>query len=107
MDPDRTFKAVPIKTPPCPSKGLRRQQEIDALKRQMANLQKMIETARPSQIGNKVVVKAVDETAKIVMEDYKMTDLKDNIRHGEGVAPKLPGKRWRTITSAGCVSGWN
>jgi hypothetical protein len=43
-----------------------------------------------AQIGKNVRVKAVDETAKIVMEDYQMTDLKDNIRHGENVAPKLP-----------------
>ena len=90
----RTFKAIPIKDPPCPSKACAAKQEIEALKRQMANLQKMIEDQHaPSQIGNKVVVKAVDETAKIVMEDYKMTDLKDNIRHGESVAPKLPGQQ--------------
>ena len=33
--------------------------------------------------------KAVDTTANIVMEDYKLTDLKDNVRAGETMAPKL------------------
>lgn len=33
--------------------------------------------------------KCVDKTADIVMTDYKMTDLKDNVRVGESMAPKL------------------
>ena len=90
----RTYKAIPIKDPPCPSKACIAQQELASLKQQVANLQRMVEEGRgPGQIGDKIVVKAVDETAKIVMEDYKMTDLKDNIRHGEAVAPKLPGQQ--------------
>jgi len=90
----RTFKAVPIKDPPCPNKACGAKQEMDSLKKQIANLQRMVEEGQgPGQIGNKTVVKAVDETARIVMEDYKMTDLKDNIRHGEAVAPKLPGQQ--------------
>jgi hypothetical protein len=90
----RTYKAIPVKDPLCPSKACIAKQELASLKQQMANLQRMIEEGHaPGQIGNKVVVKAVDETARIVMEDYKMTDLKDNIRHGESVAPKLPGQQ--------------
>jgi hypothetical protein len=90
----RTYKAVPIKDPPCPSKSCLAKQELASLKKQIENLQRMVEEGRgPGQIGDKVVVKAVDETARIVMEDYKMTDLKDNIRHGESVAPKLPGQQ--------------
>ena len=38
------------------------------------------------------VIKAVDETARIVMEDYKMGDLKDMVKPGESMAPKLPPK---------------
>jgi hypothetical protein len=49
------------------------------------------EQRAPAHIGANVGVKAVDETARIVMEDHKMTDLKDNIRAGEAMAPKLPG----------------
>ena len=90
----RTYKAIPINDPPCPSKACVVKQELAAMKKQMANFQQMLESGQgPGQIGNKVVVKAVDETARIVMEDYQMTDLKDNIRHGEGVAPKLPGQQ--------------
>lgn len=88
----RTFKAMPKNDPPCPNKACAALSELAAMKQQMANLQKMIEEQRPpGQIGDKVVVKAVDETARIVMEDYNMTNLKDNIREGESVAPKLPG----------------
>ena len=90
----RTFKAVPIKDPPCPSKACLATQELASLKKQVENLQRMVQEGHaPGLIGDKVVVKAVDETARIVMEDYKMTDLKDGIRHGEAVAPKLPGQQ--------------
>ena len=90
----RTFKAVPIKDPPCPSKTCLATQELASLKKQVENLQRMVQEGHaPGLIGDKVVVKAVDETARIVMEDYKMTDLKDGIRHGEAVAPKLPGQQ--------------
>ena len=90
----RTFKAVPVKDPPCPNKACLAQQELASLKKQVENLQRMVQEGHaPGLIGDKVVVKAVDETARIVMEDYKMTDLKDGIRHGEAVAPKLPGQQ--------------
>lgn len=35
--------------------------------------------------------KCVDKTADIVMTDYGMTNLKDNVGIGESMAPKLPG----------------
>jgi hypothetical protein len=31
----------------------------------------------------------VDQTYQIVSEDYKMTDMRDNVREGETMAPKL------------------
>jgi hypothetical protein len=87
----RTYKAIPIKDPPCPSKACVAKQQLIAAQREMENLRRMVaEGVAPAQTGANTRVKAVDETAKIVMEDYKMTDLKDNIRHGENVAPKLP-----------------
>lgn len=36
--------------------------------------------------------KAVDTTADIVMEDYKLGDLKDNAQRGDTMAPSLPPK---------------
>jgi hypothetical protein len=87
----RTFKAVPAKDPPCPNKSCAEVSEIEQLKKQVENLTRMLESQTPpAHIGQKPVVKAVDTTAKIVMEDYSLTNLKDNIRTGETMAPKLP-----------------
>lgn len=45
----------------------------------------------PSIGGNNVMTKAIDETAKIVMEDNHMTNLHDtNLRPGDSMTPKLP-----------------
>lgn len=38
---------------------------------------------------NAIKNKCVDKTADIVMTDYGMTDLKDSVRQGEAMAPKL------------------
>jgi hypothetical protein len=40
-------------------------------------------------IGGSIVVRAVDQTAQIVMEDHHMTDLRSDVREGETMAPKL------------------
>lgn len=50
----------------------------------------LAEQRGPAMVGGNPVVQAVDKTAGIVMQDYGMTDLKDNIREGESMAPKLP-----------------
>jgi len=87
----RVFKAVPKNDPPCPNPRCAAAREMAAMKRELENLKAMVASgSAPAQIGNKVVVKAVDETAKIVMEDYNMTNLRDGIRPGESVAPPLP-----------------
>ena len=87
----RTYKAVPKKNPACPNKSCSEASELEQLKRENENLKRMLESGEaPAQIGKNVRVKAVDETAKIVMEDFHMTDLKDGIRAGENMAPKLP-----------------
>lgn len=44
----------------------------------------------PAAIGGNISIKAIDETAKIVMEDYGMTDLRSDVRETESMAPKLP-----------------
>lgn len=43
----------------------------------------------PATIGASLQVKAIDETAKIVMEDYGMGDLRTDVRQGETAAPRL------------------
>lgn len=88
----KTTKAEPKKDPPCSNQYCVQIAEMDNLRREMENLKKMLLEGRgPAHIGDKIVVKAIDATADIVMQDYKMTDLKDNIREGESMAPKLPG----------------
>ncbi len=87
----RVCKALPKIDPPCPNKSCAEAGEIEALRRQVENLTRMLEEQRPpAQIGANARVKAIDATANIVMEDHKMTDLKDSIREGEIMAPKLP-----------------
>ena len=44
----------------------------------------------PGKIGGSNVVKAIDATAEMVMEDYGLTDLRTDVREGETMAPKLP-----------------
>jgi hypothetical protein len=81
---------------PCPKKACKQAAHSEQVMREAENLSRMIESQRPpGHIGEKISVKAVDETAKIVMEDHHLTDLKDNIRTGEAMAPKLPGDQQR------------
>ncbi|MDE2096580.1 MAG: hypothetical protein KGL39_04980 [Patescibacteria group bacterium] len=87
----RTFKAEPKHDPKCPSKTCGDSDRIADMQRQIANLTAMLADGRgPAHIGDNVKVKAVDKTAEIVMADHKLTDLRDGVRPGETMAPKLP-----------------
>jgi hypothetical protein len=44
----------------------------------------------PGIVGRSNTVKAIDMAAEISMKDYWLTDLKDNVRQGETMAPNLP-----------------
>ena len=88
----RWLKAVPYKDPPCPNPSCAEVRQLRQTQIENQRLRAMLEEQRaPAQIGDKTIVKAVDQTAEMVMQDYGMTDLKDNIREGESMAPKLPG----------------
>lgn len=77
--------------PKCPVRECRDAQKAEEDAANAQRREKMLAEQRaPAVTGANVVVKAVDETARIVMEDHGLTDLKDNVREGEGVAPKLP-----------------
>lgn len=79
------------KDPPCPKAACKEALIEAEVQRRTANLAAMLESqTAPAQIGKSTLVKAVDTTAQIVMEDHKLTDLADNIRHGDIAAPKLP-----------------
>lgn len=87
----RIFRAMPKSDPPCTNKRCAEKSEVADLKRQLANLTAMLQSGvAPAQIGNNIRTKAIDYTAEVVMHDNKLTDLKDNIRMGETMAPKLP-----------------
>lgn len=86
------WRKAPAKVdPPCPNIlcaeiRVGRQAQLENQR-----LRIMLEEQRsPAQIGANNTIKAVDFTAQTVMENYGMTDLKDNIREGESMAPKLP-----------------
>lgn len=53
------------------------------------NVQEIIETKRFPAMGKSNFTKAMDTTAEIVMKDYNLTDLQDNLRAGDSMAPKL------------------
>jgi hypothetical protein len=44
----------------------------------------------PAAIGGSNTVKAIDETARIVMEDQGFTNLRDDVRQGETMEPAIP-----------------
>ena len=44
----------------------------------------------PGIVGANNQVKAIDIAADIAMKDYGLTDLKDNVRQGDTMAPPLP-----------------
>lgn len=44
----------------------------------------------PTPKSTQTQIKAIDTTADIVMQDFKMGDLKDSVRTGDIMAPKLP-----------------
>lgn len=78
--------------PPCPKKRCKEARLNEEIERRARNMAKIIEEQRaPATIGDKVGVKAIDKTAEIVMADYGMTNLQDNLRPGDTMAPKLPG----------------
>jgi hypothetical protein len=96
----RTYKAEPANDPPCPNKHCADKRELRELQKQVANLTTMLAAGQgPAHIGANPKVKAVDTTAEIVMADHHLTDLKDSIRPGESMAPKLPVPMQRAADS--------
>lgn len=75
----------------CPRSACKAAALEEEIQRRAENLARMIETSTPpGHIGDKTIVKAIDTTAEVVMTDHKMTDLRDNLRVGDSMAPKLP-----------------
>lgn len=74
---------------PCPSAACVEFRAERAAAKASRNFAKIVEEQRAPGVIGSTVARAVDTTAEIVMQDHKMTDLRDNIREGDIVAPSL------------------
>lgn len=54
-----------------------------------SNVKDMNESRKAPSLGKSNFTKAMDATAEIVMSDYGLTNLQDNLRAGDSMAPKL------------------
>lgn len=94
----RILRSENAPDPKCPKRSCRRvQREIG-----------MDLAQPPPAIGGSLIGRAVDETAKITMQDHQLTDLKDNQRRGDIAAPKLPPRLQQQVDgffSGGGVRG--
>jgi predicted nucleic acid-binding Zn-ribbon protein len=86
----RILKRLTDPDPACPKKACKEQIAAEQKAKEARHVETMIKTGQtPGHIGENVHVKAIDQTAEIVMQDYGMTDLKDNTRQGDSMAPAL------------------
>lgn len=86
--------------PPCPKCSKKAKVEDTEEQPQAAlpitPMEEWIENGKgPAQIGKSNTVKAIDMAADIAMQDYGLTNLKDNVREGESMAPSLPPAQQR------------
>lgn len=72
-------KGMDIAEPPCPNLACGEVQTIRPFNPEGA-----------PAIGGSTIVKAVDFTADLTMQQYGLTDLKDNVREGDTLVPTLP-----------------
>jgi hypothetical protein len=85
----RVYKTIPKVDPPCPTMDCRVAARVDQELREQRNFQSIVDHGAPGVIGANPAVQAIDKTAEIVMRDHGLTDLRDNVREGEIMAPKL------------------
>jgi hypothetical protein len=83
-----------VPNPPCP-KCAKKPRRTDVMQQATPpiphdGLDGIIEQQRaPGINGQNAMVSAIDKTAEIVMADHHLTNLKDNIRQGDIMAPAL------------------
>jgi hypothetical protein len=98
---DKTTKHDPRKggrKPSCPECKKGKQSAIKSISKSNVihtqeqldkNVQAINESRQAPSMGKSNFTKAMDATADIVMKDYNMTNLQDNLRAGDSMAPKL------------------
>lgn len=88
------------KDPPCPKQLCKEIVAEENRERDAENLAAILEEQRgPATIGDKPMVRAIDRTAEIVMQDHGLTDLRDRVYPGEPLTPKLPPEKQRAADS--------
>lgn len=89
-DYTRIVSKLNIPDPPCPRKKCKAASVEEEIQRRASNMARIVEEGRaPATIGNNVIVRAIDKTAEIVQQDHGLTNLRDNVREGEIMAPRL------------------
>jgi hypothetical protein len=83
-----------VPNPPCP-KCAKRSRRTDTMQQATPpiphdGLTGIIAEQRAPGVNGSTMVKAIDQTAQIVMQDHGLSNLKDNIREGDIMAPRLP-----------------
>lgn len=93
---EKITKNFPKKEPNCPT--CKRNNKVDSKScvsdkthniDSESRVQQMNESHQAPSMGKSNFTKAMDATAEIVMKDYALTNLQDNLRAGDSMAPKL------------------
>lgn len=97
---DRDPRKINVRAPACPECRKNKAKAKSQIKvsgdvksqtetQKDAVIEDIIASKKFPSSGKGAFTKAMDETAKIVMEDYQMTNLNDNLREGDNMVPKL------------------
>ena len=85
-----TTKKLSEKDRACPRKACREAAMREQIEKERDNMDRILSEQRTPGVNGSTGVKLIDKTAEIVMADHNMTNLKDNIRVGDSMAPRLP-----------------
>lgn len=100
LDADERIEDVP--DPPCPkcAKPAHRTDAYQTASPPLAHdgIEGIVASGRaPGIVGHNNAVRAIDQTAEIVMRDYGLTNLKDTVREGDIMAPRLPPEQQKKV----------
>lgn len=87
------------KDPPCPKVQCRVARELEAKQVEQDRLDEILESQRTPAVTGAPQVKMIDDTMRMVANDYKLTNLNDRMREGDIAAPKLDPARQRAADS--------
>jgi glutaredoxin len=101
---EKITKNFPKKDPSCPKcKQVKKVNFKSSVSDKTHNLdddsrvQEMIAARKPPSSGKSNFTKAMDYTSEMVMQDYQMTNLQDNLREGDSMAGKLSHEMERKV----------